>query len=72
MTGNTFNLNFAASDNVPTNQVNMTWANVASYGYAIQIKREGELLATLPASATTYTDLFPHLWQKRQVWNRFI
>ena len=59
MNGNTFNLNFAASDNTPTNQVNMTWTDVSAYGYAIQIKREGELLATLPAIATSYTDLFP-------------
>ena len=59
MTGNTFNLNFVASDNTPTNQVNMTWTSVAAYGYTIQIKRDGELLATLPATATSYSDVFP-------------
>jgi hypothetical protein len=58
-TGNTFNLNFTASDNSPTNKVNLSWANVSSYGYNIQIKREGTLIATLPASAITYADANP-------------
>jgi hypothetical protein len=58
-TGNTFNLNVTASDNSPTNKVNVSWANVASYGYNIQIKRDGILIATLPAATVTFADANP-------------
>jgi hypothetical protein len=58
-TGNTFNLNFTATDGTPSNKVNLSWANVASYGYNVQIKREGILIATLPAATVTYADANP-------------
>jgi hypothetical protein len=58
-TGNTFNLNFAATDGSPSNKVNLSWANVSSYNYNIQIKRDGALIATLPAATLTYADASP-------------
>jgi hypothetical protein len=58
-TGNTFNLAFTATDGTPSNKVNLSWANVATYGYNVQIKREGILIATLPAATVTYADANP-------------
>lgn len=55
-----------ASDNLYTNKVALSWNNLATYGYAIRIERDDEVLATLPATETTYQDLYPIYGQRHR------
>lgn len=52
-------INVNASDNLYTNQVNLTWNSLAAFGYQIRIDRDEQTLANLNATATSFTDLYP-------------
>ena len=49
--------NIVANNSV--NKVDLTWANLASYGNYINVKRNGVILATLPPATTFYSDASP-------------
>ena len=61
-------LYFSATDNVHADKVVMTWAKVEKYGYSLQIMRDGQSIATLLPSATSYTDEMP-IYGKRAVYS---
>lgn len=58
--GNTFDIGLNASDFTFPNKVELTWNNASAFADVINIRRNGELIATLTnPTATTYTDNSP-------------
>lgn len=67
-------ISFAATDESFPNKVNLSWNDMVEYANKLKVLRDGQVIATLPGSATSYTDKHPtfgkrHLYGLRLAWD---
>ena len=64
--GSTGAINVQATDNAYADNVEITWNNITGFADAIEITRDGEILATLPGTSVTFIDIRPINGQTHQ------